>query len=231
MLRLAGFFALAVLFAAVLGHLPIVGPLFRSTGIFGVLIAATLLSAFFTRLGGRAVRNRKTRSQVRTLAAVDSAHNHGKIGALYLARGSARRALAHLKRAVEGEPAVAEWHYRLGIARLRTQNGRGALEALERCTELDPEHAYGAALMRQAEALQMLGRYRDALAVLATLERNHGPNPESAFRRGRAHRALGERDEARAAFQEVGSLARQATRYQRGQAGLWSLRARLARFL
>ncbi len=228
MLRLVGFFALALLFASILGHLPLVGPLFRGTGIVGVLLSAALLSALFTWLGQRALTGRRLRSRVRTLEAVDSPHNHGKIGALYLARGRARAARDHLARAATGEPGVAEWHYRLGLAELALGEKSAALQSFERCVGLEEEHAYGEAQMRRAETLSALGRHREALQVLATLERNHGPSPESAFRRGTAQRALGERDAARASFQEVAGLARAAARYQRSQAGLWALRARLA---
>src|SRR6185503_14959068 len=100
---------------------------------------------------------------------------------------------------------------------------------LERCVALDEEHAYGAAQMRRAECLLRLARAQDSLDVLALFERNHGPSPESAFRRGLALRALGRKKEARAAFVEVGDLARRATRYQRKTAGWWALRAGFAR--
>ncbi len=229
MLRLLGFFVLALLLASVLGHVPLVGPLFRHTGIFGILLAAALLSAGLTRLGQRLLVARKLRAELRALAEVGNAFNHGKMGALYLARGRARQALAHLEEATRGEPEVAEWHYRLGLARLATRDPAGALAALERCVALEEEHAYGAAQMRRAECLQRLRRGAEALGALAVFERNHGPSPESAFRRAQALRALGQRAEARAALAQVNELARKATRYQRRSAGWWALRAQLAR--
>jgi tetratricopeptide (TPR) repeat protein len=227
-LRVIGFLVLALVLASLLGHLPVVGVFFRGTGILGVLLSAALLSALFTILGQRLLGARRVRSEVQRLAAVDSAHNHGKIGALYLARGRARAAREHLARAAAGEPQMAEWHYRLGLAELALGEYEQALAALERCVALDEEHAYGGAQMRRAEALGRLGRPREALAALALLERNHGPSPESAFRRGRAHAALDERDAARAALREVAELARKAPRYQRARAGLWAFRARLS---
>lgn len=229
MLRLAGFFVLALFFSWLLGHLPFVGPIFRHSGILGVLVSAMLLSAAVTWLGQRAYRRTKHAAQIRALAAVDSARNHGKLGALYAAQGRSKKALEHLRRAAEGEPEVAEWHYRLGLASLARGDAAGALAALERCVELDEEHAYGAAQMRRAEALTRLSRPGEALEVLALLERNHGQNPESAYRRGLALRALGERARAKAAFGEVSRLAQDAMRYQRRSAGLWSLRASWAR--
>jgi tetratricopeptide (TPR) repeat protein len=230
-LRLIGFFVLAAVLASVLGRLPLVGPVFERTGIFGILLAAALLSAVLTRVGERVLNARKLRSELASLAAVGNAHNHGKIGALYLARGRPRVAREHLELAASGEPDVAEWQHRLGLARLGCGKAAGALEAFERCVSLDEEHAYGAAQMRRAECLLRLGRAQDSLAVLELFERNHGPSPEEAYRRGLALRALGRKADARRAFADVGDLARRATRYQRRKAGWWALRAGFARLV
>jgi tetratricopeptide (TPR) repeat protein len=229
-LRLAGFFLLVVVIAAVLGNVPVIGPLFNHN-IFGMLIVASALSAVIGRYGERMLVARKLRGELRSLAAVGNAYNHGKIGALYLSRGRPRQALEHLELAVQGEPDVAEWHYRLGLARLGARELEPALASFERCVTLEEEYAYGAAQMRRAECLQRLGRSQDALEALQVHERNHGPSPEASFRRGQALRALGRKAEARAAFSEVGELARRAARYQRRSAGWWALRAGLARFV
>jgi len=230
-LRLVGFFVLAAFLYKVLGHLPWIGPVFEQTGIFGILISAALISAVLTHWGERMFVARKLRSDLRALAEVGNAYNQGKMGALYLARGRARAALVHLEEAARGEPEVAEWHYRLGLARLATRDPARALVAFDRCVELEEEHAYGAAQMRRAECLLRLGRAEDSLAALTLFERNHGPSPEGAYRRALALRALGRRAEARAAFGEVGELARRATRYQRRSAGWWALRANFSRFV
>jgi tetratricopeptide (TPR) repeat protein len=227
--RLIGFFALAVVLASLLGHLPLIGPVFRHGGIFSILIAAALLSYGLTRVGERLISARRLKSELRALEAVGNAYNHGKIGALFLARKRPRKAREHLALAAEGEPGIAEWHYRLGLAELALGDHAAALAALERCLALDEEHAYGAASMRRAECLLALGRPEEALAALEVFERNHGPSPEHAFRRGRALRALGRRADARRAFAEVGELAKRATRYQRREAAWWALRAQLAR--
>jgi len=229
MLRLVCFFALAAAVASVLGHVPVIGPVFQETGIFGILLSAALISAVVTRVGERLFTARRLRSDLRALAAVDSPHNHGKIGSVYVARGRPRPALPHLERATAGEPDVADWHFKLGVARLRTRDREGALKSLERCVEIDEEHAYGGAQMRRAETLFELRRNDEALAVLDVVEKNHGPSPESAFWRGRVLGSLGRKAEARAAFAEVVDLARRAPRYQRKAAAWWSLRAHIAR--
>jgi len=228
MLRLVAFFFVAFVLARFLSHVPLIGGFFRHTGIFGVWITAMLLSFAITKYGQRAVQIQRSAAQVRELSTVDTPTNQGKLGALLFAQGRTRKAQAPLQAAVQGEPDVAEWHYRLGCVQLALRDPEAAAGALRRCVELDEEYAYGAAQMRLAEALMEARRNEEALAVLTTLERNHGPSPESAYRRGLAHKVAGERDAARRAFDEVAGLAHQAARYQRTSAGMWSVKAKLA---
>jgi tetratricopeptide (TPR) repeat protein len=230
LVRVAAFLLGTLVLTGLLGNVPVVGPLFRGTGLLGLFVAAALLSAVLTRIAERLLSARRLRSEVTALGAVGSARNLGKIGALYLARGRPRAALLPLEQAAQGEPEVAEWPYRLGLANLATGALAPALAAFERCLALEEEHAYGAAQMRKAECLARLGRAEEALAALARFERNHGPSPESAFRRGRALRALSRASEARAAFSEATELARGAARYQQRSATVWALRASLARW-
>lgn len=228
MLRLIGFFVVALILARVLAHVPLIGGFFAHTGIFGVWITAILLSWAITKYGQRAYRVRRDGAMVRQLKAVDTPTNQGKLGALLVAQGRPRKAIEPLSAAVSGEPEKAEWHYRLGCALLETRDYEGTVEALRSAVEIDEEYAYGAAQMRLAEALAELKKSDEALAALATFERNHGPSPESAYRRGLAHKAGGQRDEAKRAFDEVPELAQQAARYHRTQAGMWTFKAKLA---
>jgi tetratricopeptide (TPR) repeat protein len=228
MLRLIGFFVLAIVLANLLGHVPVIGGLFRHTGLIGIWITAIGLSLLFSHLGARALRIGRDRAELRRLEAVDSAYNHGKIGTLYLSQGRARKALSHLEQAVEGEPDSQEWLYRLGCAHIALGRHAEAVEPLRSCLDQDEEFAYGSAMMRLAEARAGSGEHEAALAVLEVQERNHGPSPESAYRRGASLKALGRKEEARAAFGEVFALARDSVRYQRREAGTWALRARFA---
>ena len=227
--RFVVFLFFALLLSQVLGALPIIGPLFARTGIFGVWIAAMLLSWLVTKYGQRAVVARRDRAELDRLEAVDSPYNHGKAGSVLLARGSAARALPHLETAAQGEPDSAEWQYRLGQALLMLRRPDDARRALERCVSIDEEHAYGAAMLRLAEALVAESEGERALEVLARAERNHGPSPESAYRKGQALRALGRKDEARKSFSEVSKLASNAPKFQRRDATAWATRAWLAR--
>jgi len=228
-LRLVGFFVLALLLATLLGHVPVLGPLFRHSGIFGIFLAAALLSWVFAKYGERMLTARKLKNEIQALGAVDSAHNQGKLGSLLLARGRAQAALGPLTKAAAGEPESAEWRYRLGLAELERGDVSAALAAFDACLAREEEYAYGNAMLRRAECLQRLGRDAEALAALELHERNHGEAPEASFRRGRVLAALGKKLEARAAFDRAVALAARATRYQRAEASGWAFKARLAR--
>jgi len=230
-LRLLCFVALVLVLRFVLGFVPVVGPALERSGLIGLWLLAIGLSWFLSRWTERALLVRRDAAKLRALAGVPSPHNLGKAGTLLLAQGRARRALAALSQACEGEPEVAEWHYRRGLALRELGRAEDAARAFERAAAIDEEHAYGAVLLRLAACELAARRGERSLEVLARFERNHGPNPESACRRGLALRRLGRRAEARRAFAEVKALAASALAYQRKSAALWSLRAFLARLV
>jgi tetratricopeptide (TPR) repeat protein len=228
MLRLLSFFLVVLVLSSVVQHLPIIGPIFRGLHFIGFWLIAIGLAWALTRLGEKAILRKRDAPEIRRLQAVDTPHNRGKLGSLLLGQGQARKSLPHFEAAVAGEPEVAEWAYRLGCAHLNVGQPEEAVEALQRVCELDEEYAYGAAQMRLAVALSKTGRYEEALEVLKEQQRNHGPSPENAYRRGMAYKRLGHRTEARLCFDEVGSLAHEAARYKKREAGNWAVRARLA---
>lgn len=226
--RLIGFFVAVFVLVALLRHVPGIGGLFG--GFWSYWLVAIALAWALTHATVRFNARRRLNAQLRSLRDVESAHNQGKLGALLLAHGSAARALPHLERAAAGEPEVAEWSYRLGLALSARGRQREAEQALARAAALDEEHAYGGVQLALSAARLEAGDAEGALAALALFERNHGPSPESACRRGLALRAAGRRDESRAAFDEVSALAQRAAGFQRGRNRRWVLRAWLARF-
>ena len=229
MLRLLGFFVVAWILSRVLAVLPLVGPFFARTGILGVWVSAILLSWALTHYGSRAYRMRRDAAELRRLTAVDSPHNLGKAGTLLLAQGRNRRAIELLRRATQGEPDSAEWHWRLGSAYANRRLWEEARESLARCVAIDEEHAYGAPQLRLAEACLADGEPDAGLEAVARFERNHGPTPESAYRRGVIQKALGRKSEAASSLGEVAELAAQAVKYQRQSANAWVARAWWAR--
>jgi tetratricopeptide (TPR) repeat protein len=228
--RLIGFFVVVLAATLVLRQVPLLGGLFRIP-ILGFWFAAILVSVLASKLASDALDRRRARSMERSLGATDTPHNQGKLGSFLAAQGRHRRALEKLERAVEGEPEVAEWHYRLGISRLATGDAVGAGRAFERTTELSEDHAYGQALLRLAEARTAEGRPEESLVALDRFELGHGSSPQSAYLRGRAYRRLGRSAEASEALKSVPHLARHLAAYQRREGTKWVLRAWLARLV
>lgn len=234
MARLLGFFVLVLVVLHVLRSLladvPLIGTVLGIPFV-GFFLVAMLVSWAASKWAVWAVDRRKANALVRQAGAVETPHNMGKLGALLVGQGRYRAALPKLEKAVAGEPEVAEWHHRLGLARLGLGRLDDALAAFDAALALDEEYAYGAAMMRSAEVLSRQGNHEDALTRLVTFERNHGPSPESAYRRGLALKGLGRKADAAAAFDEVESLAAQAAKYQRRAGGGWAWKARWSRLV
>lgn len=228
MLRLAVFFVAVLGLTFLLRHVPVLGAFF-GIPLLGFWLTAILLSAGLSWAAQRALQRRRFQSQARSLGAVDTPANQGKLGVLLLSTGDARRALPYLTAAHAGEPEWGEWSYRLGEARLATGDAAGALDALGPLLKRDEEHAYGRALLLAARAASAVGDHASALARVERHDRNHGATPESAFERGQALRGLGRADEARAAFGDVPRLAAEAAHYKRKTSLALVWRARLAR--
>ena len=228
MLRLIGFFVLVMVVLQALRFVPFLGPLFQIP-FFGFWIAAILCSAIVSKLASDAVDHRRFKNRQHDLAAVDTPHNQGKLGLLLLTSGRARAAVEPLRRAAAGEPQSAEWAYRLGCALLESGRASEAVSELQRAANADEEHAYGAVQLRLAEALLAAGKPEEALAAIDLFQRNHGDNPESAYRRGSVLKALGRKHEAAECFARVGHLARSSARFQKSAARSWAWRAFWAR--
>ncbi len=229
MLRMIGFFAGTLLLMNLLRGVPVVGAVFQIP-LVGFFVAAFVLSLGLSKASGYLLQRRRFLAMARSLEAVDSPHNQGKLGTLLLHQGRSREALDYLERAVDGDPDELEWRYALGVAQLGARDDSAAVETLRAVAAEDEEYKYGAVQLRLGEALLSAGDAAGSLAAVELFERNHGPSPESAYRRGLAQKALGDRDAAGESFAEVGELAGRAAGFQRAQNRPWVWRAMLARF-
>ena len=230
MLRLIGFFAVVFVALIVLRQLPFVGGIFQIP-FLGFYLAAIVVSVASARLGARLVDRRKFRKSVSALGEVDTPHNRGKLGALLAGDGRHKEALEHLEAARAHDPEVAEWAYRVGRSRLMLGDHVGAVEALTKSVELDEEHGYGEALRRLAEAQTKGGSFEEAISRLDRHDVIYGETPESAYLRGRAHQAGGDKAAAKAAFLKAPTLVAGVVKYQREGARVWAMKARLAAWL
>jgi tetratricopeptide (TPR) repeat protein len=211
-----------------LGWVPILGPLLRIP-LLGFWLVAVGLSAASSALASRAVERRRERRWRESLGPPDTPHAQGKLGAYLASRGQARRALPLLESAASAEPERVEWSLALGRAREAVGEPAQAAEAYAAARARDPEAGYGAATLGAARCALALGEPERALDLLQEFERSHGPSPESAFHRGRAHADRGAAERAREAWAEVRPLARALPPRDRAAGRRWAMRALLAR--
>jgi tetratricopeptide (TPR) repeat protein len=227
-LRLVGFFIAVLVALEFLRHVPLIGAIFR-VPLLGFYLAAIVVAGLLSRYASAALDQRKQKALERQLGAVDTPHNKGKLGLLLLAQRRYAKAMPLLAEASHYEPESAELHYRFGSAALGANELEVAVRELEACTRIEEEHAYGSAMLRLAEAYSNAELNDNSRAAIDRFERNHGPSPESAFRRGLALRATGDGEGARKAFGEVSALSTQVSKFQKKGASGWVLRAWLAR--
>lgn len=230
MLRLVLFAISTLVVFLLLPIVPVVGPILQRVPLIGLFVAASVVGWAVSRFGTWALAHEREKSLMRELGAVDTPYNRGKLGTMLLGQGRPARAEPHLRAALENDPEAPEWNYRLGCALLSTGRTQDAIPFLRKTVEREEEHAYGAAQLRLAEALSATRSHEDALSVLQTFERNHGPSPECSYRRGLALKALGRRDEAGTAFNQVSELAKDAVGFKKREGLGWSARAAWSRF-
>ena len=211
-----------------LGGVPVIGPLLRIPLLSFWLVAAAL-SAGSSALASRAVERRRERVWRESLGPADTPYAQGKLGAYLVSRGQARRALPLVEAAAAAEPDRVEWSLALGRAREALGMTAEAVTAYRASLALDPEAGYGAASLGAARCALEEDRPEDAFDQLVAFERAHGPSPESAWLRGRAHAARGDKERARAAWKEVGPLAKALPPRERATGRAFAWRARWAR--
>ncbi|QDU68094.1 tetratricopeptide repeat protein [Engelhardtia mirabilis] len=224
-MQLVGIFLGAFVLYNVLSVVPLIGGLVRASSLLGFLACFLIVSALAKRLVASREARTRDGASLADLRRVNTPHGRGKLGAALLARGRVRASIEPLEEARRGDPEAIEWPYRLGCARLASGSPQPAVAELRAVVERDEEYAYGGALMRLAEATLASGDPAGSLELLERVDRNHGPSPEAAYRRGRALVALGRSAEAKTAFASARQLADEAPKFQRSEARGWALKA------
>jgi tetratricopeptide (TPR) repeat protein len=109
-------------------------------------------------------------------ARAERAVNHYMLGLAHFSRASGAEApaVAAFERALALKPQEAEFHYRLGLARLESEQYAAALEPLRRAAELAPERP--GIRLPLAKALHRTGDAAGAVAALGVLVKA-GPSP------------------------------------------------------
>lgn len=232
MARLILFFLVTIitlsLLRSVLGGVPIIGALLHIP-LISFWLVAILVSVMASKGAAWSLDRRRERAMLRSMGAVETPYAKGKLAGVLLKQGRSRRAMPLFQEAAQGEPDRVEWQLGLGRARRDLGDVAGAGEAFDAALKIDPTAGYGAAALGAAACAQEQGDGERALECVRICEREHGPSPESAYRRGRALVVLGRREEARAAMGEVAGLVSNAPGRRKTQDLVWAVKARLSR--
>lgn len=230
MLQLIGFFLASWLLLMVLRWVPGIGAVFQIP-LLGFFLASLIVSWIFSKLAHEWVEHRRERRIEAQFQGLSTPHHEGKLGSLLLARGRAKRARAHLERAVAGDSQSLEWRWKLAQAQYALRNYAPAIEAAQAVLQREPDYAYGEPLLLLARSQRRLGQAALALEWVERYEHSQGASPCAWYERGRALRALGRKAEARRAFAEVSKASATRVRWQRKEDRVWVLLAQLWRWL
>ncbi len=209
--------------------IPVIGPVF-AVPLLGFWLTAAVLAGALSYWGERGLQRAKAQRALSQFSATDTPFNRGKLGAMLVSMGRFKKAQPHLHVALEALPNRADWHYRLGESWLRTGHPDRAIACFKEALELDPDCAYGQAALFMGESQLEVEDWEACLQTLAAFEQRHGPQPMSAFLRGKAYWRAGKREQAQATWAGVADIAAGAAKYQKREAAGWVWRARLARW-
>lgn len=128
----------------------------------------------------------------------DSARAHQNLGANYLEAGRTEAALAEFQRALELNPQNPTVQYNIGSLYLARQEFEAALPYLQRAQQLQPEIPENT--HKLALCYFFLGQHDQAAPLLQKLESGRGQPAEYFILAGLNHKALGQEEAARNAF-------------------------------
>jgi len=202
--------------------------------IFPVLNAILYYFLVYRAQGGGAMQGFElpgtfSRERIKELQAqihhLDKAHHHAALGDVYFHQGKLDLAEQSYRAAIERDGSDTDFQAHLGQCLLRQGKAQEAAALLEVIVRANPRHDYGHTQMAYAEALALLGRKDEALAIWKhVLEFN-------SYARARVQLAelYAERGEAALARQELTNFLTDenySAKFQQKQDKMWIKRAK-----
>lgn len=130
-----------------------------------------------------------------------SAMAHANLAGEQLRLGRLEEAGTHLRKAQELDPTLTEASISMAQLALVTDRAELALDELQRVQQIAPDHPrLDLVCMLQARALNQLGRYREALAQVATIPDNASAFGDAQVERGLALAMLNDHEQAIQAY-------------------------------
>ena len=181
------------------------------------------VSHFFARIGAR---HREIEDLERKIAHLNKAHHMALLANVFWKQGRRRRAIDWFRKAMEKDPDLLDARYKLGLCYFEQADFAGAAELLEGVCSEKPQHDYGLADLRLAQALHRLNRVDRADEAFQTLLQFYPGHPEGSYHFALFKVDQGDAMRARTLMQDVVFAVRHSPGFQRRRNRHWMLKAK-----
>jgi len=161
----------------------------------------------------------------RKIDRLDKPHHMAQLGNALARRSRWEEAIRWYEQALDRDDSLLDARYRMALCHLNLQHVETATQLLEEVHREKPDHDYGLAYLRLAQAQHRLGNLQRADEVFAELLRFYPGHPEGSYSYARLKEEQGDLEKARALMRELIEAARFSPRFQRRRNRHWMLRA------
>jgi tetratricopeptide (TPR) repeat protein len=158
---------------------------------------------------------------------LDKAHHHSQLGDVYFQQGKLEQAEASYRAALERDSEDLDTRAHLGQCLLRLNRAEEARPLIESVIAQNPKHEYGYTMMALAETLTALGDIEGAIQTWKRVTETNS-YPRAKVQLGELYLSKGQKDLARAEFNEVLHDDAHAPAFQRKRDRVWFRRAKRA---
>jgi len=209
--------------------------LFRNP-LLALLVVGAVLYFSEARYSGRYFNPARTVSKRRVIGELErrirtnpyDADARNDLGRLLCEEGRSAEALEHLEKAIERMNESAETHYFLGRSLLETGHGEQGVSHIQEALRISPNFAYGEPWVTLARHYLKSSKPVDAVEAAKHAVRTNTSSVEGWVLLGKAHEALGQRDDAAAAYASAMEAFTDLPRYLKLSNRRWRSRARAA---
>ena len=203
---------------------------FSFAGSFAYILASPwVLYYVYMRFGsevrtfGGGLSSRQRMHQLLEAATVNErdADARYQLGLIYQQRRDFARAKQYFRNATRIDPNEADAHYQLGCILRREGQTADALEELETAAAIDDKHASSEVWREIGAACLELSQDARARNILAIYTQRRPFDAEGLYWYGVALMRVGEKNEARGAFEAAKEAVRTAPPHRRRQIGKW----------
>jgi hypothetical protein len=153
-------------------------------------------------------------------------HHMAQLAGIYQRQGKHKLAANWFAKALEGDGSMVDARYRLALCRLREKKFQAAAELLEQVHATKPDHDYGGAYLRLAQASERAGNDERAAAVYPMLFKCCPGHAEGCYCYGLLLARRGDGAGARRQMEQVIFSVRNSPTFHRRRNRHWMWKAK-----